>query len=287
MTSATQNQINRLTKEIANLKINDAREASKEAGLIAKINRSNEVAFRTKSNLTYRSKVREVERASKDLANVKMKRAKISKSISDKTKNLALYEERQLKEKRREIKRQSDLEKRSRREQEQHIRKIVREVRPHTEIQSMESETYPEVSSQTNSYDFFISHASEDKDRFVRGLVKALEAKGAKVWFDEFALKVGDSLRQKIDQGLYESRFGIVVISRNFINKEWPKKELDGLVSLEIGGQSRILPIWHEISKDEVIKYSPTLADKIALNTSKKSTQEIASQLIQFIGGED
>ena len=74
------------------------------------------------------------------------------------------------------------------------------------------------------------------------------------------------------------------MISRNIISKEWPRKELDGLVSLEVDGRNRILPIWHEISKDEVIQYSPTLADKVALNTSILSMQEITSELIQLIG---
>ena len=66
--------------------------------------------------------------------------------------------------------------------------------------------------------------------------------------------------------------------------RDRPQKELDGLVSLEVDGRNRILPIWHEISKDEVIQYSPTLADKVALNTSILSMQEITSELIQLIG---
>ena len=173
------------------------------------------------------------------------------------------------------------------RKQEQEECKIAREVQSHAKIQSIASETSQRVSKQEFVYDFFISHASEDKDGFVRGLVKALEDKGAKVWFDESALKVGDSLRQKIDQGLLESRFGIVVISKKFIAKKWPQKELDGFEVLEVDGQKRILPIWHEITSDEVIQYSPTFADRFALNTANQSTQEIASQLMQLAGGED
>ena len=287
MTSTIQNQINRLKKEIADLHTIDASEANREADLVAKINRGNEAVFRTKNTLTRQSKAKEVERAMKDLAKVKTKKADISKKISEKEKKLASYQERQSKEKRREIKRQSDLEKRLIREREQYKRRITREVQSQAEIQSITSDAHRLVLNQRNTYDFFISHASEDKEGFVRDLAIALEAEGAKVWFDKFILKVGDSLRRKIDQGLRESRFGIVVISRNFIAKEWPQKELDGLVSLEVDGQNRILPIWHEISKDEVIQYSPTLADKVALNTSILSTQEIASELTQLIGGED
>ena len=60
--------------------------------------------------------------------------------------------------------------------------------------------------------DLLISHASEDKDEIVRPLANALVEKGVKVWYDEFEMKIGDSLRRKIDKGLANSRFGIVVI---------------------------------------------------------------------------
>lgn len=78
-----------------------------------------------------------------------------------------------------------------------------------------------------------------------------------KVWFDEFTLTVGDSLRRSIDRGLATSRFGVVVISPDFLRKEWPQRELDGLVSREIGGVKIILPVWHNIRAELIRKYSP------------------------------
>ena len=81
-----------------------------------------------------------------------------------------------------------------------------------------------------------ISHASEDKEDFVRPLAKRLQEHGLRVWFDELTLTVGDSLRRSIDRGLAKSLHGIVVISPDFLKKEWPRKELDGLVAREIGG---------------------------------------------------
>ena len=110
-----------------------------------------------------------------------------------------------------------------------------------------------------------------------------MESKGASVWYDEFTLKVGDSLRREIDRGLVNSRFGVVVLSEAFFKKEWPQKELDGLVALEAQGLSRILPIWHKVSVDEVAHYSPTLADKVALNTSLKSADDIANELLGLV----
>lgn len=140
----------------------------------------------------------------------------------------------------------------------------------------------PAFTEEQESHDFFISHASEDKDEFVRALATALRTKGANVWYDEFALKVGDSLRRNIDRGLAGARFGVVVLSAHFFAKEWPNKELDGLFAREVQGESRILPIWHKVSKDEVARYSPMVADKVALNTSLKSVDEIVAELVRL-----
>jgi hypothetical protein len=71
-------------------------------------------------------------------------------------------------------------------------------------------------------WDAFISHAADDKDAFVRPLAVGLQSLGAGIWYDEFSLRLGDSLSKSIDQGLAQSRFGIVVLSRAFIGKAWP-----------------------------------------------------------------
>ena len=129
----------------------------------------------------------------------------------------------------------------------------------------------------------FISHASEDKEAVVRPLATALQSKGVRVWFDEFEMRIGDSLRRKIDQGLANSRFGIVVISRSFIKKGWTNYELDGLMTKAISGQQVLLPIWNDITKQEVIDYSPSLADKVARNTSQQTVQEIANEIAEMV----
>jgi TIR domain len=84
------------------------------------------------------------------------------------------------------------------------------------------------------------------------------------VWLDDFELKIGDSLRRRIDAGLAGSRFGVVILSRSFFRKGWPQYELDGPVTRQVSGEQSLLPIWHDITKDEVVAESPSLADKIA-----------------------
>lgn len=148
-----------------------------------------------------------------------------------------------------------------------------------------EPNLFVENVDSNKQYDVFISHSSEDKEAVVRPLANTLKEKGVNVWYDEFELKIGDSLRRKIDQGLAKSRFGIVVISKSFINKGWTNYELDGLMTKAISGQQILLPIWHNITKQEVIDYSPSLADKVARNTSQQNIDEIAEEISEMILG--
>lgn len=134
-------------------------------------------------------------------------------------------------------------------------------------------------------YDVFISHASEDKDEVVRPLATALKNLGLRVWYDEFELKIGDSLRRKIDQGLSRSRFGVVVISRDFIKKGWTNYELDGLITRAVSGEQSLLPIWHNITRREVMDFSPSLADKVARNTAVDTIEDIAVEIGEVIKG--
>jgi hypothetical protein len=132
-------------------------------------------------------------------------------------------------------------------------------------------------------WDAFISHASEDKEDFVRPLADSLHNGGLRVWYDDFTLEVGDSLRRSIDRGLAKSRYGIVVISPNFLKKEWPQRELDGLAAREVNGAKVILPVWHKINADGVRSYSPTLADRRAVSSSV-GIDEVTKQLLRAMG---
>jgi hypothetical protein len=134
------------------------------------------------------------------------------------------------------------------------------------------------------TYDVFICHASEDKVDFVRPLAEALRARGLRVWYDEFTLRVGDGLRRSIDKGLAASKFGAVVVSPSFFKKQWPQRELDGLVAKEIDDRRVILPVWHNVSLGDVREHSITLADRIAANSSE-GIQTVVEKLLLAIRG--
>lgn len=130
------------------------------------------------------------------------------------------------------------------------------------------------------AWDVFISHASEDKDSFARPLAVALRSLGVSVWYDEFSLRLGDSLSGSIDRGLAGSRFGIVVITPSFIGKPYTEYELHGLVARDLSEGRVILPLWHGVTKGQVMALSPPLADKCALLTADLDAQGIAIKLL-------
>ncbi len=147
-------------------------------------------------------------------------------------------------------------------------------------VQNATSDDSPDTARE---YDVFISHASEDKDAIVRPMANALVAEGLVVWYDEFELRIGDSLRRKIDHGLAKSRVGLVVVSEAFMAKGWTNYELDGIITRVADGDQVLLPIWHNISKDAIVEYSPSLADKVARSTATHTIEEIATEIADLL----
>jgi TIR domain len=142
------------------------------------------------------------------------------------------------------------------------------------------AEAAPTVPSPTDR-DVFISHASEDKVDVARPLVDALTRERLTVWFDEYELRLGDRLRQRIEDGLKRSRFGVVIMSHSFFAKRWPQLELDGLFALEVG-EKRILPVWHGLTADDVRQYSPILSERLAVSTSR-GMDEVVRKIVAAV----
>jgi hypothetical protein len=135
-------------------------------------------------------------------------------------------------------------------------------------------------------WDAFISHAGEDKADVARPLADALEAAGLRVWLDENELRLGDSLRTKIDHSLAHSRFGVVVLSPWFFAKRWPQQELNGLTAMETSTRKLVLPIWHGVDHEFVARFSPMLADKVAVST-EKGMAAVADAVVKAIANRD
>jgi hypothetical protein len=222
-------------------------------------------------------KLREASREENKALTARQNRADIDKKIADVTKKLHIEEAR------------------ADQEQAQSLKELTQELerRQYVTAHDVREMAIGDSAGSTGAapaeFDFFISHASTDKEAIGRPLKEALEATGSKVWMDETQIRVGDSLRQKIDDGLRRSRFGIVILSRSFLaGREWTERELNGLfVREEEAGEPRILPIWHDVTKNEVAQYSPILADKAALKSADLTVEEMADLLVERLGSPD
>jgi hypothetical protein len=131
-------------------------------------------------------------------------------------------------------------------------------------------------------WDAFVSHASEDKKSVARPLARELGKYCLRVWLDECELVPGDSLRDKIDQGIANSRLGLLILSPSFFAKHWPKAELDALFSRQMSGTRTIIPIWHKMTASELAMHSPLLSGILAFRTeqgTKSMAEGIAKQL--------
>ncbi len=280
--SSIQSTIQRIQREIERLQQHQTDEMRKEASKTERISQVSRSISSTTSLSTLQSKRREIQNLERDVITAQKRRADLVKQIANKTTELHRQQQALFKEQERE--RQSLLGSLQQRDRELKKERdtLLRQLAAQTAHRaSMSVDGVAEgVAAQ---YDAFISHATEDKDAVARPLAERLRALEFIVWYDEFQLKVGDSLRRSIDRGLASSRFGIVVLSPSFFAKNWPQYELDGLVAREIAGGNVILPLWHKVSKDEVLAYSPSLADKLALNTASYSIEELARALAEVL----
>jgi hypothetical protein len=133
------------------------------------------------------------------------------------------------------------------------------------------------------TYDVFISHAFEDKNDFANELALALKKQGLKIWYSGFELKLGDSISDSVSNALKGSRYGIVIISPVYLEKQWAMSELKALFAQE-ADRNRILPILHNITVDEIKKHLPMLADRYAIS-SAKGMQTVVNRAMQVIKG--
>lgn len=279
--------ITRLNKELADITHRMSLEQKKAADSTSKILQIQNSIGKATTPSTLKSKLSEINRKEQENARIQSKLSELQKKKTDIDNKLLKEKQNLIKAEVLERKKLDALSKKQQKDEIEHQKKLKREIdalKASTQyISNVSVSSIDKASEVEPEYDLFISHASEDKEDFVRPLAETLQNLGVKVWYDEFTLKVGDSLRRKIDSGLRNSKYGTVVLSTDFIKKDWTNYELDALVAREMNGHKMILPIWHKLTKNDVLEYSPNLADKVALNTSVNSIEEIAHQLAEAI----
>ncbi len=270
--------VNNLDKEIATLEQKKASFDKKAADQEKKA--AGVSISKNASASMINSKKRQIERYSKESNKAKEQSANLMKKIADKRKKRNDAYSKLQKEQQLEIKRQNNLITNMQRDYEKQIEELTSKVLSFNEKQVAMTDTINEENEKPE-YDVFISHAWEDKEDFVNDFVKDLNSLGVTTWYDKSQILWGDSMRKIIDEGLKKSRFGIVILSPNYIaeGKYWTKAELDGLFQLESINGKKLLPIWHKLTKKEVMDFSPTIAGKLAMNTSSLTSKEIAEKM--------
>lgn len=265
--SQIESKIKSLQAEITRLNKRNTEEAKKEAKAQENIRRTQKSITKNTSLFSLKTKQRtiasEIDKADK----ARKKQTEILEKIGKKKAELAKQQGLLQKEQDKAFKSLTD----------KHDSLIEAQRKLVSEADAMQTAV------QEKEYDFFISHAWEDKEAVAKPLADALIAKGAKVWLDKYEMTVGDSLRQSIDDGLAHSRYGIVILSETYFKKFWTGKELNGLFAKQEDGQKVILPVWHNISKDKVKEYSPILADMVAFKTADFTTDELAEGFIKLV----
>ncbi len=135
------------------------------------------------------------------------------------------------------------------------------------------------------TWDVFVSHAREDKSSIALPVAEGLAAAGLKVWIDREELRLGDSLRRRIEDGLLNARFGVVILSPAFLGKEWPQRELEAILALEMTHGKRILPILHDLDYETLLRKAPLLADRFAISTSD-GVSVVVREILRAVGGD-
>ena len=272
--------VSSLDKDIAEL---EKKKASSDMKAADARNRAAKVSIsKNASASTVRSKMKQIDNYNSAAIKAEKESADLQRKLADKRQKRNTAAQRLQKEEAAEKKKQDHATQQIIKSYESRIQALQNKVLSATSaapiIEDDESRDKPE-------YDVFVSHAWEDKTDFVDEFVEALRSLHMNVWYDTSEIKWGDSMRKRIDDGLRKSRFGVAVLSPNYIRegKYWTKVELDGLFQLDSIGGKVLLPIWHNLTKKEIMEYSPIIASKLAMNTASMTPKEIACELKEML----
>ncbi len=133
------------------------------------------------------------------------------------------------------------------------------------------------------SIDFFLSHASEDKE-IVRKVYDGLK-NDYKCWFDEAEIFPGDDIIDQVFRnGLLQSKYVILFLSNFFLNKEWPKEELKSAISRQLRKKDqRVIPYLINITREELLDYFPFFENKRCEPIDINNIEKVITQIKTLI----
>lgn len=282
----TRKSLNQLDKELVELNKKLAELTKKEADYTRRTTDVQKSITKNTSDSMLQSKTRQIQSYQNELSKIAASKADVSKKIAEKQKKRAELALKLQKEETDDQKRATKAQKQIQQNYERRIANLNSQLTHALRQPQMQQRNLYNQNSECEEYDVFVSHASEDKESFADPLCEELKKRGVNVWYDKLSISWGDSLRSKIDAGLRKSKYGIIVLSRDYIKKGWTQYELDGLFEREMVGGKIILPIWHNITKQEVLDFSPTLGGRLAMNSALQTPAEIAEELVRLLRGD-
>ena len=132
--------------------------------------------------------------------------------------------------------------------------------------------------AHSDKRDLFLCHAWDDREGSAKELHGHLKTSGATVWFSEEDISLGSLQMREIDKGLRNSRIGIVLVTPALLasirNEGIAEKELAVLLNT-----SRVVPVMHGVTFDELYDVSPMLASHAGLSTKDSSLDAVAAKI--------
>lgn len=126
----------------------------------------------------------------------------------------------------------------------------------------LEKLTEGKVASAKYEYDVFVSHANANKQSFVDSLYDQLNRLRIRIWYDSTEIDWGDGLKEKIQEGLSKCRFGIVILSPEFIERKWTNQELSELLTRQNESHEKVvLPLLYNLTVEQMKEQYPVLGD--------------------------
>ncbi|ABA03524.1 hypothetical protein Nwi_0257 [Nitrobacter winogradskyi Nb-255] len=141
-----------------------------------------------------------------------------------------------------------------------------------------EEETPDENAMPEGAPRVFLSYTSDDAALAER-IATALQANGIDTWWDKWCITTGDSLRQKIDEGLGDCTHFLVLLTPQSVGKPWVNQEMDAGLVRKLGNKCRFLPVRHKLPPKDL---PPLLS---GMHAPEISADEDITQLINDIHG--
>lgn len=131
--------------------------------------------------------------------------------------------------------------------------------------------------------DLFISHASADKEQYILPLSKALTTYGVSFWLDSNEIGWGDNIPMKINEGLRNTRYALLCLSNNYLERPWPETEMSAVLAIQNNdGGKRVLPLILN-SKETIFQKYPILSS-LAYRDFSSGADRLAQELSTLVG---